>query len=146
MSQAGTISSASGPPPTTPITFTNVGGLVLNGLNTTTVSLGGTLLLGFPYDSVSGPTTAVSNNGYVFGSAQTLTLPASPNASDKVSIIADTTGVVIQANVGQTLRIAGQSSSLAGTATNTIVGDTLELIFGLGVWFSQNGSGGWNLA
>jgi hypothetical protein len=146
MSQAGTLGGSSGPPPTTPITFTNVGGLVLNGANTTTVPLGGTLTLGFPYDGVVGPTTAISNNGYVFVSSQTLTLPAAPNASDKISIITDVLGVVIKANAGQVIRISGQTSSTAGTATNTKVGDTLELIYGDGIWISQNANGGWNLA
>ena len=134
------------PPPTTPITFTNIGGLTMNGLNSANVALGGTLLTGFGYNGVSGATAAVSNNGYIFTAGGTLTLPAAPASSDKISIITIATGVVIQASPGQIIRIAAQNSSSGGTATNTQVGDTLELIFGSGTWFEQNSNGGWNLA
>jgi hypothetical protein len=154
---AGTTTSGSGntititSAATGSLTFTNVGGLTLNGANTSTVSIGGTLLVGFGYVSTFSSGTSSPNNGYIVTAGSIITLPpdASANQSDKVSLIVDTAGqLVIQASPGQTIRIAGQSSSVGGTATNTKIGDSVELIYLKlsELWISQNANGTWLLA
>lgn len=133
------------------LSFTNVGGLTVDGLNTVSKPLGSTLQIGFGYIQTSTSGTASPNNGFIITAASTVTLPpdAVANQSDKVSFIVDTASAfVIQASPGQTIRLAGKSSTVGGTLTNTSIGDSIELIYlklSL-LWIAQNANAGWNLA
>ena len=94
-------------------------------------------------------TTALSNRGYFATAALTLTLPASPSQSDIISIASDTAGiVVVQANTGQQIRLGQQISSTAGSATNSLIGDSLNLTYRASdsLWMSISDSGNWALA
>lgn len=111
------------------------------------VSLTGSIL---EWIDTSGAFAAVVNKGYFLTAASTATLPASPAQGDTIRFICDTTGsCVITANTGQVIRISNSVSSAAGTATNTLRGDSLVLVYRAAntTWFSLNSpSGGWNLA
>lgn len=93
--------------------------------------------------------TAAVQNGYFCTAALTVTLPASPVQGDQVNIAVDTTGsVVVQANTGQIIRVGAGVSSTAGTATNIVRGDSLQLVFRAAnnQWQSIATEGSWNLA
>lgn len=95
----------------------------------------------FPWTDNSGTFLSVVNHGYFLTAASTVTLPAAPTQGQRVAFIVDTTGsIVITANTGQFIRIAGQLSSAAGTATNSARGDTLDLVYRAATttWFAEN--------
>jgi hypothetical protein len=146
------------PPDTDLFSITNIGGTQYGSAITTgstvEITSGNDFTFGFPYsDLVSTQLIPVLNSGYAVqnGSPIILTLPASPNQGDRISIICDASfagpSVTLQANTGQTIRISGVSSSEGGTAANTKLGDTVELIFleNSLLWISQNANGGWIL-
>ncbi len=94
-------------------------------------------------------TTVVSNQGnFVTGAGVTLTLPAAPVQGD-ACLFKDPLGnvYVIQANAGQTLQIANQTSAIGGTATSTLVGDAMELTYYAagGIWVANSVVGTWNV-
>lgn len=98
----------------------------------------------------SGTFTAAVNTGYFLTAASTVTLPASPAQGNTVDIVCDTTGsCVITANTGQSIRISNQLSSVAGTATNSARGDSLQLVYRStgATWFaSASPNGAWTTA
>lgn len=104
---------------------------------------------GFPWTDEGSGITLSSNNGYFVTAAVTETLPASPSQGDVVKIIcADAGPVVITANTGQTINLGASSSSSGGTATNTDLGDALDLVYrsSTTTWFALNAVGSWTLA
>lgn len=120
------------------IGLTNSGGLTITG---SPISLGGSGTVGFPWTDNSGTFTATANAGVFITAAATATLPASPSQGDRVSFVVDTTGsFVIQANTGQSIRIANAISSVAGTATNSLRGDSINLIYRSSgaTWFADS--------
>lgn len=87
-----------------------------------------------------------ANNGYFITAAVTETLPAAPSQGDTIKIICDHAGpIVITANAGQTISLGTISSSVAGTFTNTALGDSLELFFRAATsdWKALNSVGTW---
>ena len=102
-----------------------------------------------PYTDESSSFTAASNNGYFTTAALTATLPGSPSQGDIVDIVLDAAGtVIVQAAAGQTIKILGTSSSVAGTATSTALGDCLHLVYRTAStsWIATNSTGSWTLA
>lgn len=101
---------------------------------------------GFPWiDQGSGIVLAL-NTGYFVTAATTQTLPASPVQGSVVKIVADTTGaVVVTANTGQSIRLGNVVSSVAGTMTSTLRGDSLDLVFraATSTWISIANNGVW---
>ena len=101
---------------------------------------------GFVWIDQATGTTLVKNTGYFVTAATTQTLPASPSQGDVVKVVADTTGaIVVTANTGQTIRIGNLTSSVAGTMTSTLRGDSLELVFrsSTSTWISISTTGTW---
>jgi hypothetical protein len=93
--------------------------------------------------------SAASGNGYFCTAALTATLPASPSQGDVINIAVDTaSAVVIQANTGQTIRLGNITSTTAGTATSSAIGDSLQLVYrsANSEWFSVSSTGNWLLA
>ena len=81
-----------------------------------------------PFVDASGAIAGVTNQGYYFTAASTLTLPAAPSQGDIVIVYADTAAaVVVTANAGQQIRLGNQLSAVAGTATSSAIGDSLTL-------------------
>lgn len=103
----------------------------------------------FLYTDQATSSTVVSNHGYFVTAASMQTLPASPSQGDRVVFIADTSGsVVIQANTGQQIRTGSSISSIAGTATNAVQGDSISLRYrsANSTWISESGNGAWQTA
>lgn len=100
---------------------------------------------------------AVSNGYFIVGSGSptcelppNLSFPASPVQGDIVQFAVEGTGatVILQAETGQTIRIANASSSVAGTATSTLTGDAITLVYRSAdsTWVAINFIGTWTLA
>lgn len=74
--------------------------------------------------------TAHIQTGYFITAALTSTLPTSPVQGDTISFAVDTSGTfVIQASPGQSIRIGANISTVAGTATNSSIGDSITLVY-----------------
>jgi len=121
-------------------------------INSATDQLGTTSLgpVVFNWSDQAVSFNAAVGNGYFITAALTATLPGSPSEGDTISFIADTAGsFVIQANTGQSIRFGAAISSVAGTATDSSIGDSVTLVFrsATSTWISLTGpQGTWSLA
>jgi hypothetical protein len=100
-------------------------------------------------NDISTNTAASVNNGYNATAALTITLPLSPSQSDSIQIVCSHAGpIVVTANTGQTIKVGNATSSSAGTATNTAIGDvlTLRYLSASTTWRVVSSMGNWNLA
>lgn len=155
----------SGPvPPTVPTQFTtDVGGPVIpvannvnvfGGSGVSTSGSGSTLTInvindGFPWTDESVTFNAVAQNGYFCEGVLTVNLPAAPTQGNTIIIYVDSASVVtVQANVGQTVQIGMEQSSVGGTAKSTAEGSCLTLVFRSSdsEWHSIADNGSWTLA
>ena len=101
------------------------------------------------WSSQSGNFNAAANTGYICTAALTATLPASPANGTLISFIVDTTGsVVIAANVLNFIRINGDVSLVAGTATSTARGNAVTLVYNSAdlTWIAQSFVTAWTVA
>lgn len=123
------------------------GGVTVTGAGSTlTISSGGG---GFNWIDQGISITGAADTGYFTTAAITITLPAFATQGQGIAFIVDNAGALtIQAAAGQTIRIANNTSTVGGTATNTQRGDALWLVYRAAdtTWISFNGNGGWNLA
>jgi len=95
---------------------------------TNTITINSTGATG--YTDVGSSGLLVLNSGYFVTAASTQTLPAAPVQGSAVEIICDTAGtVVVTANAGQTIRIGTTVTATAGTATSTVRGNALTLVY-----------------
>lgn len=104
---------------------------------------------GFTWIDQGTSITLTSNRGYFVTAATTQTLPASPVQGDIVKIICDTAStVIVKANTGQTIRQGNLASSTAGTFTNSLRGDSLDLVYRASTtqWLDLSGQGVWVVA
>ena len=136
--------------------LTSIGGTVtiLNGHGT--INLEATTGSGFTWAHKSGNFNAVTNFGYtIVGGVITATLPPTSSLSIfNIGFVVTSSGsagsLIIQANSGQTIQIGTNTSTVAGTATNTNAGDSIYLVYnGLEdkVWYAfGNPQGVWTLA
>ena len=113
--------------------------------NTLTVAVAGNTQ---PWNDAIISGNALKNNGYFAVAPITLTLPASVGLSDGdfIDFIVDAAGpLVIQAGVGQTIRLGTAVSGVAGTATSTFQGDAISLIYrhATTTWLAWNSVGTW---
>jgi len=104
---------------------------------------------GLSYNEITTNATAQVNSGYfcVPGTGITLTLPASPVLGDNVSIISDGPNLTVQANTGQFIQMSNATSAVAGTALNTLAGDSIHLIYRASnnTWYAQSFNGSWTV-
>ena len=102
-----------------------------------------------PWTDEGGNFNAGSNNGYFCTALLTATLPATPAQGDVVRIVVDTASVVtVTANTGQKIRIGNVISALAGTASSTKQGDSLDLVYrsSSATWYEVGGAqGSWTV-
>ena len=104
---------------------------------------------GFVWIDQATSTTLANNTGYFVTAATTQTLPSSPVQGTVVKIAVDTSGtVIVAANTGQTIRVGNLTSSSGGSMTNSLQGDTLELVYRASdtTWFSIATTGVWTAA
>lgn len=145
----GNSGGAVGPDGAHNINVVGSGGVTVTGnpgTNTLTITSSG---MGFTWSDASGAFLAASNNGYFITGASTPTLPAAPNEGDAVNFIVDTPSTcTITANAGQQIRIGAVLTAVAGTAANTVRGDSIILVYRAtgATWFSLSGPQGiWQL-
>lgn len=104
----------------------------------------------FPWTDTQGTVTVSSFNGYFITASCTATLPASPSQGDVISFVVDTVDpLVITAAGSQQIRMGVAISVAGGTATNTLQGDAITLVYRSAdtTWFSIPGAQGvWNLS
>jgi hypothetical protein len=101
----------------------------------------------FTWHDESGAFNALAFNGYFIAGTCTGTLPASPNNGDTIRFFVDGAfTLTIQANTGQTIKIATNVSSSAGTQSNTASGDACTLVYRSTdtQWNCINYVGAWN--
>ncbi len=86
---------------------------------------------GFTWTNVSGAFSALKNNGYFITATATGTLPASPSQGDTIKFFVDNASQVltIDAPGTQLIRFGSLVSSAGGTATSTLQGDSVELVY-----------------
>lgn len=114
--------------------------------NTVTITTAADVL---PWTDELGDFNADVNNGYFCTAALTVTLPAMPSQGNTISFIIDTSSqVTIQANTGQFIAIGAETSTLAGTAKSTALGDNLILVYrsATSTWRSLEADATWTLA
>ena len=93
-------------------------------------------------------TTLTSDSGTWATAAGAYVLPALPLKGELIEIVCITTGIIVTANTGQEIQLAGDVTSTAGTATNSAKGDVLVLRYRPTdtAWYSISASGVWVLA
>jgi hypothetical protein len=86
---------------------------------------------GFTWTDEAGAFSAVKNNGYFATATATGTLPASPAQGDTIKFFVDSASqfLTIQASGSQIIRLGSLASSAGGTATSTLQGDSVELVY-----------------
>jgi hypothetical protein len=160
----GTINSVTG---NNGVTASTVAGAVtVSGVNATTstvgvasfnpgeftVTAGGQVSIlnagGFIWSDVSGAFVSAPTNGYFVMGAATTTLPVGVNGNTLEFILDVSATLVITAGAGQTIRIGSSVSSTNGTAKNSTIGSTVELIFRgtNSQWCAGDNNGSWTLA
>ncbi len=165
MSQAGIISTTSGPvPPSVATSYVTDSGVavpaanILNvngGVGTTTSGSGNTIVItvtneGFTWSEQNISFAASVQNGYFCNAALTATLPTTPGLTigNTVIIYVDTTdAVIVQASPGQMIQVGSTISAAGGTATSNTRGAILELIFKPSdlTWHTQSSLGVWSV-
>ncbi len=84
----------------------------------------------FKWQDVSGAFISNRSNGYFITGTASSTLPAGASEGDTIQYALDTTQILtLTASGGQTIRIGNAVSSSGGTATSTLRGDSLSLVF-----------------
>lgn len=164
MSQLFTSVTAGGTVPTNvPINFiTDAGTAISSNNDINIVGAGGTSTAGagntvtittvatvFTWTDQNANFTAAVNNGYFCTAALTALLPAAPTQGQQVILEIDTAAaVVVTANAGQFIRMGEIISAVAGTATSTRRGDTLNLVYrsSTQTWNSISTEGTWSIA
>lgn len=145
----GNSGGAVGPDGSDNINLLGAGGVTVTGVpgtNTLTITVAGG---GFTWSDKAISFAASIANGYFVTAVATATFPGAPAEGD-IIIINTVTGsnVVIQAAAGQTISVGSGSSSVAGTATSAVTGNSITLAYrttGL-TWRAISVVGSWTLA
>jgi hypothetical protein len=119
---------------------------VLGGPGVTTSAAGNTVTINsVVWFTEAGPTTVGVDTGSFDVAGTTLTLPVAPVQGEEVRIASIQATTVVQASLAQRIRIANQISLAGGTATSTLAGDTLVLVYYSGgdIWVSLATNGNW---
>lgn len=127
--------------------LTSAGGTIAITNGAGTINLD-TVAVPLVWTDIAIATLATPFSGWFATAALTLTLPAGAVQGDLVILEADTAGaVVIAANAGQFLQVAGLTSIVAGTATTTSIGDSLTFVFraATSTWAATSVVGNWNI-
>jgi hypothetical protein len=120
---------------------------ILGGPGVTTSGSGSTLTINsVVFTDQGSSTTILSDNGYWVTGAFAMTMPASPADGEEILIEANTSSTVtITANTGQTLRLASNVTSSAGSITSGARGDSITFRYNATntQWIAFDSTGGW---
>lgn len=122
---------------------------IVGGPGVTTTGAGSTLTINsVVWSDQAAPVTVAEDSGSFDTGPTTLTLPAAPSQGEECRFFSVSSPTVIQANAGQTIQIGSLTSSVAGTATGTNIGNSLVLSFyaATNTWCSVATNGNWILA
>lgn len=129
------------------VNIVGTGGVTTAGSGSTlTISVTGA---GFSWNDEATSFAASAQNGYFVTALATATLPASPSQGDTIIINMDTSSnVTIQANTGQVISIGANVSTSAGTATGSVIGNSVTLVYRASdtTWRAISVIGSWLLA
>ena len=140
---------------TLPIQFTSDSGSavpaagninILGGPGVTTSATGSTVTINSVVFTDTTATTLLRDTGYFATAAGTYVLPAAPTQGEVVIIVCDTAGaVVVDAPSTHLIRIGSAITSAGGTATSTLIGDSLTLRYRASTttWFAVSVVGNW---
>ncbi len=102
---------------------------------------------GLVWSNQSGSFSPTKNNGYFITGTSTATLPASPSTGDTISFNVVTSQILtIQTSGTQQIRLGNVISTAGGTLINTLIGDSITLIYRSGDndWHANAGTiGSW---
>lgn len=105
---------------------------------------------GFTWSDTSGAFSAAKNNGYFITGTATANLPAGPSQGDTIKFYVDhaTQDLTIDAPGTQLIRFGNSVSSAGGTATSTLQGDSVTLVYRASntTWQAVDFVGAWVLA
>lgn len=124
---------------------------ILGGPGVTTSGSGSTLTINsvvFTDDAVSATVTRDSGS-FCTAAGVTLTLPSSPAQGELLHFVCATSDtLILQAPAATTIRIGSLASSVAGTATSTLIGDSLTLRYHAAstTWIATSVIGTWVVA
>lgn len=106
-----------------------------------------------PINFTAGRTLTQQESGGFFtnsgaSGSVTMTLPASPLIGTEYTFaVLAAQNFVVDANTGQTIRIAGSTSTSGGTATNATIGGILKIkAVSTTLWLAEYSTGTWTLA
>jgi len=153
-------SSPPGGTPSIPTQFTTDSGTavasanninVFGGTGATTSATGSTITVsvktdGFRWSEQNADFSAAVQNGYFCNGALTITLPAGVAIGNTIIIYVDSNATtVVNAGVGQFIEIGGITSSSGGSATASIQGSMLGLVFKPtdSTWHAVESMGSW---
>lgn len=140
------------------ITFIAGPNVTLSPASPATVALGSSLTIsvsgfGLSWSDQSTNFAASANNGYFCTATLTVSLPIDGSSleGDSIAIYSDVANpsvITITAAAGQKIRISNNISSSAGSAANTLQGDSLLLVYRKSslTWNAISVTGGWNLS
>lgn len=121
---------------------------ILGGPGITVTGSGSTLTVNSVVYTDQTATTLAVDSGTFATAAGAYVLPASPAQGDLVEIVCLTTGIVVTANTGQVIFMGNDSSSTAGTATNSAKADSLSMRYRSAdsSWYCTSVVGVWSLS
>lgn len=119
---------------------------ITNGAGTITISSNAGEL---PWTNEAVSFNAAMGNGYIITAVATATLPATASLGDTISFIVDTSALLtVQASAGKFIRLGSAISAAAGTATNSVQGDSITFIYSdtTLTWIANSSVGmNWNI-
>ena len=130
-------------------TLTSPDSSITIGYATPNITLSVNTSLLFKWQDVSGAFISNKNNGYFITATASSTMPAAASEGDTIIFALDTTQILtLTASAGQTIRVGNVVSSSGGTATSTLRGDSLTLVYRAisQSWIATSSIGTWTLA
>lgn len=104
---------------------------------------------GFLWASIASTPTTSNNAGYMATAALTVTLPSAPADGFIVGLLNASAGTVLfQAAGADKIQVGSAVGAAAGSATSTVKGDELTLIYQASgaIWFGLPPQGNWSVA
>lgn len=122
---------------------------IAGGPGVTTTASGAVVIINSVLFTDTTATTLVVDNGYFATAAGTYALPITAAQGEMLVVVCDTAGaVILDAPVGNFIRVGSAITSSGGTATSNAIGDSLTLRYRFSslTWEATSVIGTWSLA